>query len=255
MFTRPRQRITSDEEERRRAGFRIVTSYRFTDHGDRPGRLDAVVADQGGETLARLSYGDSALIQRTNLGPTQQPQNEPDGFWLDPVTGTWLSAAQAGAAAPQPDGDGDDDGPAGQRVRVIPYVRDRRNILVFTLAEPVELETALSVMYALERGIEAAFQLEDAELDSELLPPDAARATGSCSPSPPRAAPASCAACRPSRTLSPGRPRRRCGSRTSTPGQVPTCGGPSSPTARSATPASEAATTACSATATSSSMA
>ena len=27
-------------------------------------------------------------------------------------------------------------------------------------------------MYALERGIEAAFQLEDSELDSELLPPD-----------------------------------------------------------------------------------
>jgi very-short-patch-repair endonuclease len=27
-------------------------------------------------------------------------------------------------------------------------------------------------MYALERGIEAAFQLEDAELDSQLLPPD-----------------------------------------------------------------------------------
>ena len=27
-------------------------------------------------------------------------------------------------------------------------------------------------MYALERGIEAAFQLEDVELDSELLPPD-----------------------------------------------------------------------------------
>ena len=38
VFTRQRQRITSDEEERRRAGFRIVTSYRFQDHGDRPGR-------------------------------------------------------------------------------------------------------------------------------------------------------------------------------------------------------------------------
>ena len=27
-------------------------------------------------------------------------------------------------------------------------------------------------MFALERGIEAVFQLEDSELDSELLPPD-----------------------------------------------------------------------------------
>ena len=61
---------------------------------------------------------------------------------------------------------------SGQRRRVIPYVRDRRNILVFQLATPAEKATAISVMYALERGIEAAFQLEDAELDSELLPPD-----------------------------------------------------------------------------------
>ena len=47
VFTRQRQRITSDEEERRRAGFRIVTSYRFQDHGDRPGQLDAIVHDGG----------------------------------------------------------------------------------------------------------------------------------------------------------------------------------------------------------------
>ena len=51
-------------------------------------------------------------------------------------------------------------------------MQDSRNILVFQLASPVMTDTALSVMYALERGIEAAFQLEDAELDSELLPPD-----------------------------------------------------------------------------------
>ncbi len=45
-------------------------------------------------------------------------------------------------------------------------------------------------MYALERGIEAEFQLEDAELDSELLPgQNQGPRTGSCSPSPPRAAP------------------------------------------------------------------
>jgi ATP-dependent helicase YprA (DUF1998 family)/serine/threonine protein kinase len=173
VFTRPLQRITSDEEERRRAGFRIVTSYRFQDHGDRPGRLDAIVSDVGGTRIVRLAYGDSAEIHRINLGPIRRPVGEADGFWLDPVTGAWLTGRQVAQQDGQQGGDGDDgDTPARQRTRVIPYVRDRRNILVFQLADPVLVDTALSVMYALERGIEAAFQLEDSELDGELLPPD-----------------------------------------------------------------------------------
>jgi hypothetical protein len=73
VFTRQRERISSDEEERRRAGFRVVTSYRFQDHGDRPGQLDAIIRDAADEVVARLSYGDSATVRRTNLGPTRNP--------------------------------------------------------------------------------------------------------------------------------------------------------------------------------------
>ena len=39
VFTRRRQRISSDEEERRRAGFELETSYRFSQHGPQAGRL------------------------------------------------------------------------------------------------------------------------------------------------------------------------------------------------------------------------
>ncbi|MGJ3561772.1 DUF1998 domain-containing protein [Streptomyces sp. INA 01156] len=67
----------------------------------------------------------------------------------------------------------DEDGKERRRkAKVIPYVEDRRNILVVTLDEALPEPEALSLMYALERGIEAAFELEDAELSSELLPPD-----------------------------------------------------------------------------------
>jgi serine/threonine protein kinase/superfamily II DNA/RNA helicase/very-short-patch-repair endonuclease len=170
VFTRQRERISSDEEERQRAGFRIVTSYRFQDHGDRPGQLDAIVRDEDDDQVARLSYGDSATVRRTNLGPTRKPDGEPDGFLLDPITGKWETKSRAGSAG-QPFGDDDGDSPA-RCVRVIPYVEDRRNVLVFKLTAPVHLDMAASVMYALERGIEAVFQLEDSELDSELLPPD-----------------------------------------------------------------------------------
>ena len=56
----------------------------------------------------------------------------------------------------------------------------RRNILVTRLATPVSEDTAVTAAVALERGIEAAFQLEDSELSCELLPDRVAlRADGS----------------------------------------------------------------------------
>ena len=133
-----RQRITSDEEERRRAGFRIVTSYRFQDHGDRPGPPRR---DRQGRGRRRRSRGcptaTRPTVRRTNLGPTRRPADEADGFWLDPVTGEWLSAT-AGRRK-RPAGRGTTTTTTARRplrTRVIPYVQDRRNILVLQLAEP-----------------------------------------------------------------------------------------------------------------------
>ncbi|GHE94495.1 DEAD/DEAH box helicase [Streptomyces griseoluteus] len=175
VYTTRRERISSDEEERRRAGFRLETSYRFQDHGARKGRLNASVADASGVPLAGLAYGDSATIRITNLGRVRAKKDEPAGYWLDLADGRWMNDKDASEAS----GDSselpvvDEDGKERRRKkRVIPYVEDRRNILVVTLDEPLPEPVALSLMYALERGIEAAFELEDAELSSELLPPD-----------------------------------------------------------------------------------
>ncbi|MCX4390537.1 protein kinase [Micromonospora peucetia] len=174
VYTKRRERISSDEEERRRAGYRLVTSYRFHDHGARPGRRDALVADSAGG-LATLSYGDSATVRITNVGRVRAKPNEPDGFWLDPADGRWLNERDAGDASgdssemPLVDADGNEK---RRKKRVIPYVEDRRNILVLKLDEPLDVDVALSLMFALERGIEAAFELEDSELTTELLPPN-----------------------------------------------------------------------------------
>ncbi|SDG02332.1 protein of unknown function [Sinosporangium album] len=174
VYTMRRERISSDEEERRRAGFRLVTSYRFHDHGTRPGRQDALVSDGTG-ALATLSYGDSATVRITNAGRVRAKPDEPDGFWLDPADGRWMNEREAGEASgdssemPVVDADGNE---RRHKKRVIPYVEDRRNILVVKLNEPLPEPTALSLMYALERGIEAAFELEDSELSGELLPPE-----------------------------------------------------------------------------------
>ncbi|WP_433233400.1 protein kinase domain-containing protein [Micromonospora sp. CA-248260] len=174
VYTTRRERISSDEEERRRAGYRLVTSYRFHDHGARPGRRDALVADAAGG-LATLSYGDSATVRITNVGRVRAKPDEAEGFWLDPADGRWMNERDAGEAAgdssemPLVDADGNDK---RRKKRVIPYVEDRRNILVVKLDEALDQDVALSLMYALERGIEAAFELEDSELTTELLPPN-----------------------------------------------------------------------------------
>ena len=54
--------------------------------------------------------------------------------------------------------------------KVIPYVEDTRNIAVLRLATSQDETVTTTLRYALERGIEAEFQLEDSELSSESLP-------------------------------------------------------------------------------------
>ncbi|WP_225799131.1 protein kinase [Streptomyces sp. NK15101] len=174
VYTTPRERISSDEEERRRAGFRLETSYAFQDHGARKGRLSSHVTDSEGAPVLDLDYGDSATVRITNLGRVRDKEGEPDGYWLDLGDGRWLNdraAADAieGTGMPVVDEDGNEK---RRKKRVLPYVEDRRNILVVTLDEPQPEPVALSFLYALERGIEAAFELEDSELTAELLPPD-----------------------------------------------------------------------------------
>src|SRR5579875_2174049 len=156
-----RDRISSDEEERRRAGFELETSYRFAEHGGHAGRIDATASDSSGPLLT-LTYGDSATVRRTN--------RDVHGYLIDATTGRWLRENEReDEAAPEEEGL---EAAAGipRKQRVIPYVEDRRNILVTRLAAPVSPETAVTAAIALERGIEAAFQLEDSEIESELLP-------------------------------------------------------------------------------------
>jgi ATP-dependent helicase YprA (DUF1998 family) len=175
VHTVRRRRISSDEEERRRAGFELNTSYRFSAHGARSGRLHAAVIGAAGADIADLIYGDTATVRVINRGRRLRKDPNDVGFWLDPVQGRWLSEAQAADRAPEEEGLRPLDD-AVRVAKVVPYVEDRKNICVIRLAEPVSDTVAVTLRYALERGIEAAFQLEDAELTSEPLPDIAERA-------------------------------------------------------------------------------
>ncbi|MCE7009972.1 DEAD/DEAH box helicase [Kibdelosporangium philippinense] len=165
--TRRRDRISSDEEERRRSGFEIQTSYSYYSRDGRTSRVNAV-ARTGERPVLDLAYGDSATLRMTNLG--RRNRRTADGFIIDAATGEW--GGEPGSSDTQTNGsDGlPDPGAIKRGQRVIPYVEDRRNILVIRHPGALATETAISFAIALERGIEAAFQLEDTELTSQLMP-------------------------------------------------------------------------------------
>ena len=152
VAVRRRERITCNEEERIRQGYRLQMAYRFapTESGHRvipahvPGRLT-------------LEYAPAATILLINHG---WRSGTTDGFLVNLETGELPSesALQNGRVD------------AVRRVRLC--VQDTQNLLRLRLHEDAlreNLEFLTSLMYALERAIEQTFQLEDAELAAEIV--------------------------------------------------------------------------------------
>ena len=174
VHTRRRERISSDEEERRRSGFELEVSYRFNTRGDRPNKLNAQVNNSAEESVIEVVYGDAATIRVSNVGRRRRKDKKDRGFWLHTVDGRWLSDKEA-SESDNKDDDTDRADDVSTKAKVTPYVEDTRNVLVVRFAQEVSEAEATSVRYAIERGIEAAFQLEDSELSSQELPDDEQR--------------------------------------------------------------------------------
>ncbi len=156
------QRITCDEEERQRFGYRLVTAYRFPEIGGKLDRKDAEVTIDGVLAL-RLSYGDATDLFRMNLGWANQRGNQPPGFNLDLERGYW-SRNQTD------DDDRDDAATQGRIQRVVPFVRDTKNALVMRF-EPYRSGAEMAgLQAAFKQAIQQHFQLEPRELSCEPMP-------------------------------------------------------------------------------------
>ncbi|WP_134389851.1 DEAD/DEAH box helicase [Methylacidiphilum sp. Yel] len=161
VSTRRRDRISSDEEERLRIGYEIRTGVRFAEENGRPrARSARVVLD--GEPLATLTYSGAATLWRINLGWARRSNPDRLGFLLDTERGIWQ---QHEAKEPTEDEDA-----ATATERVVPFVEDRRNALLFEPASELSEETMASLGAALMKAIQVEFQLEEQELAVEPLP-------------------------------------------------------------------------------------
>jgi very-short-patch-repair endonuclease len=160
VATKRRDRINSDEEDRVRQGFDIQTGVRFAELGGLGRRVAHVVAD--GTTWGKLTFGGAATLWRINLGWKRRKDPNVLGFVLDTERGYWAQNVQAAV---------EDQGDAMSQLqeRVVPYVEDRRNALLFEPARPIH-ELMPSLAAALKSAIQITFDLEDSELAVEPLP-------------------------------------------------------------------------------------
>ncbi|OPL19566.1 MAG: hypothetical protein AVO35_09625 [Candidatus Aegiribacteria sp. MLS_C] len=161
VSTRRRERISADEEERVRFGFDICTSIRFESREGKVTYRTAVIKNDN-EQIAGITYGKAARIWRINLGWRRRKHDWETGFVLDVEKGTWARRQSETA---------DDEDPSDtQKERVIPYVEDNKNSMIFKPSKGMAPEQMHSLAAALKNAIQIVFQLEDSELAAEVLP-------------------------------------------------------------------------------------
>ncbi|MCP4690394.1 MAG: DUF1998 domain-containing protein, partial [Desulfobacterales bacterium] len=166
VSTRRREKINSDEEERFRLGYELKTGFRFPERDGGPARRTAAAMVDGKE-LAGLSHGAAATLWRINLGWTRRKKGE-TGFLLDMERGYWSKKQD-------PAGEAVDVDEPRRIVRVIPYVEDRRNCLIFHPAPSLEKARMASLQAALKNAMQVHYQLEENEISAEPLPSAANR--------------------------------------------------------------------------------
>lgn len=147
-----RERITCDEEERVRRGYDTSAHFRFASvSGGQTRTVESTVGKDPEQPLMRAVYAPQATLYRINHGWKRQP----DGFTVNLANGE---------INPGPSG-----GQGCSRVRL--FVNDTENILlVYPPPEVQQDERAIaSLQFALQRGMEQRFQIEEAELASERI--------------------------------------------------------------------------------------
>ena len=162
VATRRLERITSDEEERQRQGYELVSGLQFGEHEGVLQERTAEVA-AGSEPLARLTYAHNATLWRINKGWRRRANPAELGFVLDIERGYWAKNELEKETDP-------DDPMSALKERVIPFVEDTRNCLVVEPLTPLTTGEMASLQASLKNAMQVCFQLEDGELAAEPLP-------------------------------------------------------------------------------------
>ncbi len=173
VTARRRDRINCDEEERRRYGYDLTTSFKFSERNDVQSRRRAeIFVVDDGERLkwGELVYAPSATIYRINNGYRRSSPENRNGFLLDVERGQWVSKPK------EDDTDSEEYSPNDRPTRLArPYVEDTKNCLLIKPSEELPAERFASLQSALRCSIERLYSLEELELSTFALPNDSDR--------------------------------------------------------------------------------
>jgi hypothetical protein len=163
--TRQVERITANDEERRRQGYDLQTTFSFHDATDLKSRM---LEDAKGQILS-ADFAPAALVRRINKGLRRRKDESTVGFWIDPRSGYWASASSSQNE--------EEPSPTKLRQRITPVVEDHKNALhvrfpstwLAAIGDHAESIIA-TIQHALARGVEAVYQLEEGEILVEPTP-------------------------------------------------------------------------------------
>lgn len=164
--TELKEHISINDEERQRQGYELQTCYCFDQR--QPVKSKLMLGDA---VLATLTYAPSARIWRINKGWSRRSDRNTLGFVINPSNGKWskeetLEAEAAGSEESK-------NTAKKEKIptqRIVPYVRDIRNILIFTPPADFPQEQMPTLQAAIQTGIVRAFQIESSEIIVEPLP-------------------------------------------------------------------------------------
>ncbi len=164
--TRKVEKITCDDEERMRQGYEVRSFFEFPPDKEAKLRRAYLVA-KNGESIMELVYAPTSTLYLINFGWRKGGAN---GFEVNLESGEWRDSLVEEKRLPK--------GVSGKWERVKLFVQGTQNIL---LVRPLkeewrkDIRLFISLQYALQRGIEDYYQLEESELASQRIGDDEMR--------------------------------------------------------------------------------